>query len=118
MEMFNQLVSRTRKTSVTTKKKHYLIDSSTFLLSKPLYDWTSSEQFKLPHTNEDDHEYVKSFLKDPLAVCVLNRDYLDLNRMQGKTEQKGLPTCEKLATAPAFNFLNIFVKILCDESNK
>lgn len=112
MELFNQLLSLVHeKTMIKSKKKIYLIDSSTFSLSKPSYEWahfrpTKSgiklhlklclmekewvhpEQFELSHAKDHDHEHIESFIKDPLATYVFDRGYLDFERFDDMN-QKG-----------------------------
>ena len=96
MEIFNQLLSLVQeKTDVKLKKKLYLIDSSTFSLSKPSYEWARfrptkagiklhlkiclmedgwlhPDQFEVSHASEHDHEHVETFIKEPLAtyLCI------------------------------------------------
>lgn len=111
MEIFNQLLSFVQeKTEIKSKKKLYLIDSSTFSLSKPSYEWahfrsTKSgiklhlkiclmedgwlhpDQFELSHASEHDHEHIESFIKEPLATYVFDRGYLDFERFDEMNEK-------------------------------
>lgn len=101
MEIFYHLLSLVhKKTTVKSKEKLYLIDSSTFSLSQASYPWarfrlTKSgiklhlklcfmnegwvhpEEFKLSHASEHDHDYLDVFVNDTLATYVFDRGYLD-----------------------------------------
>lgn len=112
MEIFNQLLSFVQeKTEIKSKKKLYLIDSSTFSLSKPSYEWAHfrpaksgiklhlkiclmeegwlhPDQFELSHANEHDHEHIESFIKEPLATYVFDRGYLDFERFDEMNEKE------------------------------
>src|SRR5699024_7082448 len=100
-EIFYHLLSLVhKKTTVKSKEKLYLIDSSTFSLSQASYPWarfrlTKSgiklhlklcfmnegwvhpEEFKLSHASEHDHDYLDVFVNDTLATYVFDRGYLD-----------------------------------------
>lgn len=92
---------------IKSREKLYLIDSSTFSLSKNSYPWahfrpTKSgvkfhlkvclmkegwvhpEQFKLSHDSEQNHEHLETFINESLATYVFDRGYLDFAQFDQK----------------------------------
>lgn len=104
MEVFHQLLAMVhQKKLVHSKKKVYLIDSTTFSFSKASYpwtkfrptksqinlhlnvcfmseDWVRPEQFEISTASLHDHDYLDVLVNKPLATYVFDRGYLDFER--------------------------------------
>jgi len=101
LEIFNQLLERVhQKTHISSQRKIYLVDSSTFSFSKASYPWANfrptksgiklhlkvclmdegmvhPEQFEISHASEHDHDYLDVFVNEPHATYVFDRGYID-----------------------------------------
>lgn len=104
LEIFNQLLSLVYyQTANPQEKKHYIIDSTTFSLSKGSYPWAKyrktksgvklhlkvcfmengmvhPEQFEVSNAVEHDSKHLEVFLNQSKATYVFDRGYLDLDR--------------------------------------
>jgi hypothetical protein len=112
MEIFTQLLSQVQqKTKGHSKKKIYIVDSTTFSFGKKDYPWAKfrptksgiklhlricfmgdgllhPDQFKLSNASEHDYNHLEVFINKAEAIYVFDRGYFEIKRFNELDKEK------------------------------